>query len=334
MKSEVYAEDCQNNKVECFEQQQNSSIRDPLFNQTSFHFQPANLSSTQDLSFYNEENYIYMHDQICLSGKYNFEGCKFSLHTKLRLDYFRFMLTGYHDIDICELLEFGFPIGYFGNIQQLDFANLKFVKNHKGAKDYPVEIQKYLRKESQYGAILGPFVNNPFICNVCISPLNSVPKKESSERRIILDLSYPEGKSVNDGISKDFYLGKKVALSYPGVDDLVKIIKDKGKGCLLFKRDLKRAYRQIPIDPGDASLVGYSFNGQFYFDKMLSMGCRSSAHICQRITCCITFICGICNISIINYLDDFAGADTPDKAWISYQELGNILKYSGLEESV
>ena len=54
---------------------------------------------------------------------------------------------------------------------------------------------------------------------------------------------------------------------------------------LLFKRDLKRAYRQIPIDPG----------------------CTSWAHICQRIICSITFICGICNISIINNLDDVAG---------------------------
>ena len=51
-----------------------------------------------------------------LSGKYNFESCKCSLNTNLRVDYFRFMLTDYHDIGICDFLEYGFPIGYFGNI--------------------------------------------------------------------------------------------------------------------------------------------------------------------------------------------------------------------------
>lgn len=275
-----------------------------------------------------------MHDQICLSGGYNFEGCRFSLNTKINLDYLRFMLTDYHDTDICEMLEFGFPIGYLGKIQHQANSSIKFVKNHKGAKDYPVKIQKYLLKEKQYGAVLGPFENNPFICNVGISPLNSVPKKDTPERRIILDLSYPEGESVNDFISKDFYLGEKVNLSYPGVDDLVDIVKQKGKGCLLFKRDLKRAYRQFPIDPGDASLLGYSFNGKIYFDKILSMGCRSSCHIAQRITSCISYICSILDISVKKYLDDFAGADTPDKAWHSYLELANVLRYTGLEESI
>jgi hypothetical protein len=42
---------------------------------------------------------------------------------------------------------------------------------------------------------------------------------------------------VNDHISKEFYLGEKVELSYPNVDDLVGIIKDKGPRCMLFKKD-------------------------------------------------------------------------------------------------
>jgi hypothetical protein len=46
---------------------------------------------------------------------------------------------------------------------------------------------------------------------------------DSIERRVILDLSFPEGQSVNEFISKEFYLGKKIELSYPKVDDLVGI---------------------------------------------------------------------------------------------------------------
>ena len=288
----------------------------------------------KDLSFLDENNYIYMHDRVCLSGKYNFEGCRFPLNTNLNIDYFRFMLDGYSDFEICDFLEFGFPIGYFGKVQQQEFTSLQFVKNHKGAKDFPSEIQKYLNKELQNGTILGPFDHNPFICNVCISPLNSVPKKDTEERRIILDLSYPKGNAINDYISKEYYLGNQIRLVYPGVDSLVEIIKIKGRGCLLFKRDLRKAFRQFPVDVGEASLLGYSFNGKVYFDKVLSMGCRSSAYICQRITSCIKYICGILDISIENYLDDLAGAETPEKAWHAYEELQQVLKFSGIKESV
>ena len=108
-------------------------------------------------------------------------------------------------------------------------------------------------------------------------------KKDTEERRIILDLSYPKGNAINDYISKENYLGNQIRLVYPGVE----IIKIKGRGCLLFKRDLRKAFRQFPVDVGEASVLGYSFNGKVNFDKVLSMGCRSSAYICQRITSCI-----------------------------------------------
>ena len=221
-----------------------------------------------------------------------------------------------------------------GKIQQQSCDNYSFVKNHKGAKDYAIHVQKFLNKELQFDAILGPFRENPFNCNVCISPLNTVPKKDSEERRIILDLSYPKDNSINDFVSKDFYLGQRINLTYPGVDDLVAIVKTKGRGCLLFKRDLSRAYRQLSLDPGDASLLGYSFNGFMYFDKVLSFGLRSAAYFMQRVSNSVKFICNILNILIENYLDDLAGADSPDKAWHSFTELGNVLRFCGLKESV
>ena len=160
-----------------------------------------------------------------------------------------------------------------------------------------------------------------------------MPKRDSLERRIILDLSHPARNAINDFISKDFYLGDKVNLTFPRVDGLVNFIKIKGKGCMIFKKDLKRAYRQIPIDPGDASLVGQSWNGELYFDTVLSMGLRSAAHICQRVTNAVSYICSILNILVLNYLDDFAGAETRDKATKSYNELESVLLNCGLEES-
>ena len=98
-------------------------------------------------------------------------------------------------------------------------------------------------------------------------------------------------------------------MTYPRVDDLVNLIKDQSRGSLLFKRDLSRAYRQIPIYMGDACLVGYAWNGHIFFDKVLSMGLRSAAQVCQRLTNAIGFIYRSLGFDIIDYLDDFAGVE-------------------------
>ena len=156
---------------------------------------------------------------------------------------------------------------------------------------------------------MGPFSQVPFSEGFCISPLNIVSKKDSLERRVILDLSFPEGSAINEGIPKDHYLDNKTDLTFPKVDDLVQLIKLKGRHCHLYKRDLKRAYRQIPVDLSDVPLLGYCFEGRYYFDKYLSMGLRSSAYICQRVTNAIRFMCHMLHIVILNYLEDFAGAE-------------------------
>jgi hypothetical protein len=50
----------------------------------------------------------------------------------------------------------------------------------------------------------------------------------------------------------------------------------------MLKIDLKRAYRQFPICPGDLHLVGFNWNGYLFADRVLPMGLRSSAQICQE----------------------------------------------------
>jgi hypothetical protein len=81
---------------------------------------------------------------------------------------------------------------------------------------------KYLQKELEYKAIVGPFKVNPFVySNLLLSPLHSVPKNTPGERRVILDLSFPPDSCINKGIVKDVYLGEPVCLKYPSVADLV-----------------------------------------------------------------------------------------------------------------
>ena len=108
--------------------------------------------------------------------------------------------------------------------------------------------------------------------------------KESSDRRVILDLSFPKGNSVNDYINKKEYLDKKVEIVFTKIDDYVQLIRAKGRGCLLYKCDLASAYRQIPICPSAFNYVAFCWKKLIYFDSVLTMGSRSAAYCCQLVT--------------------------------------------------
>ena len=141
-------------------------------------------------------------------------------------------------------LRYGFPIS------QLDLKGSKCVsKNWPGAVVHKDSVSKYFQMELENRAIMGPFNNNPFDHDAFYSPLNTRDKKDSLEKRIIVDVSFPKGNSINDGIKKDQYLDKKINLKYPTVDNLVEIVRWKGHGCMLFKRDFRKFYRQIPVCP-------------------------------------------------------------------------------------
>ena len=92
-----------------------------------------------------------------------------------------------------------------------------------------------------------------------------------------------------------------VDLCYPTVDSLVAKIQDMGPGCLLYKKDLQKAYRQLYVDPGDIHLLGYTWDNKVFIDVCLAMGIRSAAHLCQCVTSAVALIC---LFQVLNYLDD------------------------------
>ena len=276
------------------------------------------------------------HEQVKQSGKPNYLGCKIRINNRMNIDYMRSLLKNYKDKEICDLLEFGFPLGcqesdsLLYNVHKND--KWKY-RNHNGANDFPEDMLSYLGKESKCSAILGPFSCNPFSTGLKISPLNTVPKKDISERRVILDLSFPKGSAVNDFINKDEYLGEKTDLVYPKVDDFIELIKAKGRGCLLYKLDLRKAFRQISVCPGQFNVVSFIWKKHIFCDTVLSMGARSAAYCCQRMTNAISFIMFQIGIYLLNYLDDLASAESPELAQFSFNTVRSILKKLGIEEA-
>ena len=167
-----------------------------------------------------------------------------------------------------------------------------------------------------------------------MSPLNSVPKPDTTERRIILDLSWPVGSSVNDGIPTGLCLAQEFALVYPTVDLIADRVAALGPGCLLFKRDLRRAYRQFPVDPYDYPLLGYSWNDHYYFDVILPMGLRTAAMACQRSTNAVSYILSCAGCQVANYLNDFIGVASIARALQDYEYCGSLLHGLELQKSL
>ena len=148
----------------------------------------------------------------------------------------------------------------------------------------------YLSKEISLGRVAGPFDAVLFTDGFVVSPLNTMPKWDSVERRVVVDLSLPCGTSVNDGIPSDSFLGEPISLTYPTIDSIVDAVTSLGPGCLFYQRDLKKAYRQFPVDLRDYHFLGYTWDNQFYFDTVFIMGLRSAAMACQQSTSAVSWI--------------------------------------------
>ena len=101
----------------------------------------------------------------------------------------------------------------------------------------------------------------------------------------------------------------------------------------MYKRDLHRAYHQIWTDPVDVPYQEFFWQGAFYFDTVLVMGCTSSAYICQWVTSVLVHIHSSCWALSTNYIDDFIGVAPPDKADKDFHKLGWLLQDVGVWES-
>ena len=175
--------------------------------------------------------------------------------------------------------------------------------NHSSANEFPADVDAYIDEECKYGAILGPFQVNPIV-NVHNSPFMTRNKPNSDRRRVIIDLSWPLGASVNSGIDKNTYLDTLFSLTFPTVDDIIAELKRIGRGALLYKIDVSRAFRHVKVDPGDYDLLGLHWRCA-YIDTCLPFGKRHGSQIFQCLSDAVRYMMRQKGFHIIDYIDDY-----------------------------
>lgn len=281
--------------------------------------QTISISSTQA---------VVAHILASKDSRPNAFGAQIPVKTLLNIDKWYAYLKVYNDYDVAKFLKFGWPINYASN--EMPHASNT---NHNSAITYAKHVDHFLTTELGYGAIAGPFTVNPLPRDLITSPLQTVPKRGSDKRRVVMDLSFPPDNSVNDGIPSNSYLDNDFKLFLPGIDRLREFIINKGQGCFVYKKDLKRAYRQLPVDPKDYKYLGFQWDGQFYFDLRCPFGLRSSALICQRTTKAVIYIFTQEGFTADVYLDDFYGAESAHTADQAFERLNQLFLELGLQSS-
>ena len=133
----------------------------------------------------------------------NYAGARQYIKMSLNIDNWEKEATGHRDDQmVLQGIKYGFPIQYQGPPQYENKATI----NHSSAMKFPESIDEYISKEIKYGALEGPFKTPPYTPWFTTSPLMTREKADSQERRVIVDLSFPDG-GINAHIQPHIFNG-------------------------------------------------------------------------------------------------------------------------------
>lgn len=271
--------------------------------------------------------FALLYDQVKHQNLPNFLGARQTVSSGLNLRQWENQLAHYHDKEICWFLRYGWPVGY-----HLDTPPTSVGSNHQSAEQHGTHIDNFISIELEQLAIVGPFEAKPFKPWTRLSPLMTRPKRGSDSRRVIVDMSFPAGEAVNDGINITSIYGRDTTYTLPSIKDLVTLIQQANGTAWLWKADFARAYRQLRVDPIDTPLLGFGVSSGIYLDQCPSFGCRSSSAACQRVSAAVVFLMARAGFKVLAFLDDFAGCEiSQQRAQLAYNTFLQLTRSLGLK---
>ncbi len=174
-------------------------------------------------------------------------------------------------------------------------------RNHPSTAECPGAISRYIAEESTAGRMVGPLPNS-IASHIHCSSIGLLLKGSNSGKwRMIVDVSHPLLRSVNDGIGTD-----QCSLQYTSMDEALRFVQCLGPGTLLLKVGLKSAYRMVPVYPLDRYLLGMRWEGCLYVDMALPFGLRSAPILFTAVANAVGWALTKAGAPfLVHYLDDF-----------------------------
>ena len=201
----------------------------------------------------------------------------------------------------------GVRIGYSGPQES------RACVNWPSAQKFDAEVRASIEKDVSLGRKLGPFPCPP-CADFVASQLGAFQKcSGSSKVRVVHDLSFPRGRSINDFIDQD-----ECSVQYLSMDSVVSAVKKRGKNALLAKADLSDAYHHVLVHPDDWNLLGSVYiceNGNigYYVSTVLPFGLSSAPAKFTDIAVASKLIMLYGGATYIEqYLDDYITMGPPD----------------------
>ena len=134
------------------------------------------------------------------------------------------------------------------------------------------------------GYAKGPFELSQIPKHAKFSGLMARPKPNGAVR-VIMNLSAPKGRAVNDGIdSKEF----PTAMS--STSQWLEALWRAGRGCEMVKVDWSDAYKHVPVHEEDSDLQYFCWLGKAFKETRLVFGGASSAGIFDRLNKVVIFV--------------------------------------------
>ena len=120
-----------------------------------------------------------------------------------------------------------------------------------------------LAGQTSLGRISGPYPLSQCSLRCTVAGFGVIPKNHQSNKwRLIIDLSHPQGNSINDGIPQHL-----CSLSYVSVDDAILNIFTIRKRNHASKIDIKSAFRLLPVHRTDRHLLAMKWKEYIYINR-------------------------------------------------------------------
>jgi len=162
-------------------------------------------------------------------------------------------------------------------------------------------ISGFFSSELRAVQVLRP-IEPEVAASVQVNWFSLVPKgHQPGKWQLIVDLSFPQWCSVNDGIEPEV-----CSLHYTSVDEVCKRVVAKGCGMVLVKFDVEDAFCTIPVHPNDRKLLGMHWEGRIYVDMVLLFGLRSAPKLYNAVADVLLWIpTKPDDVETLHCIDDF-----------------------------
>ena len=234
------------------------------------------------------------------------EACEVT--TPLSLVAWKSLLAQHPHQDLVQYFTTGVSNGFRIGFRHSDSHFKRARKNMESAYAHKQVVDNYLQEELSLGRVAGPFAHS-LVPHGQISRFGVIPKHHKPNSwRLIIDLSHPQGYSVNDGIPSSL-----CSIKYITIDDAINQILSLGKGTMMAKIDIKSAFRLLPVHPADRHLLMMNWNNSIYIDLCIPFGLRSAPKLFNVAADLLQWIAEHNGVTpLLHYLDDFLTLGPPD----------------------